>query len=194
MPVPEYSPRGTSRAYLQINDSTFEMTSLDPAEIIERHIVVLRGQRIMLDRDLAHLYGVETRALNQAVRRNLDRFPADFMFSLTREEIMNLSQLVTSSTIKHAPHVFAFTERGIAMLSSVLKSKRAVQANIAIMRAFVKVRVMISSHKDLARRLDALERRYDAEFRAVFDVIRQLMTPPETKKKKIGSLKDKEGQ
>ena len=148
----------------------------------------------MLDRDLAHLYGAETRALNQAVRRNLDRFPADFMFSLTRAEIMNLSHLVTSPTIKHAPHVFAFTEQGIAMLSSVLKSKRAVQANIAIMRAFVKLRVMISSHKDLARRLDALERRYDAQFRAVFDVIRQLMTPPETKKKKIGFLKDQEGK
>jgi hypothetical protein len=170
------------------------MSSLGPAEIIERHIVVLRGQRIMLDRDLAHLFGVETKALNQAVRRNIDRFPSDFMFSLTRAEIMNLSELLASPTIKHAPHVFAFTEQGIAMLSSVLKSKRAVQANIAIMRAFVKVRVMISSHKDLDRRLDALERRYDPQFRAVFDVIRQLMTPPETKKKKIGFLKDKEGK
>jgi hypothetical protein len=170
------------------------MSSWAPIELIESRIFVLRGKRIMLDRDLAHLYGVETRVLNQAVRRNLDRFPTDFMFSLTREEIMNLSHLVTSPTIKHAPHVYAFTEQGIAMLSSVLKSKRAVQANIAIMRAFVKLRVMISSHKDLARRLDALERRYDAQFRAVFDVIRQLMTPPETKKKKIGFRKAEEGK
>jgi len=138
----------------------------------------------MIDRELAELYGVETRILNQAVRRNLKRFPSDFMFSLTREEIMNLSQIVISSSIKHAPNVFVFTEQGVAMLSGVLNSDRAVQVNIAIMRTFVTLREMIASHKDLARRLDDLEKKYDSQFKVVFDAIRQLMTPPETKKKK----------
>lgn len=132
----------------------------------------------MLDRDLANLYGVETRVLNQAVRRNIRRFPKDFMSSLTREEIMELSQFVTSSRIKHAPNVFAFTEQGVAILPGVLNSERAVQVNIAIMRAFVKLREMISSHRDLAKRLDDLEKKYDARFRVVFDAIRELMTPP----------------
>ena len=113
-------------------------------------------------------------------------FPSDFMFSLTREEIMNLSQIVISSRIKHAPNVFVFTEQGVAMLSSVLNSERAVQVNIAIMRAFVTLREMIASNKDLAKRLDELERKYDSQFKIVFDAIRQLMTPPEPKKRKIG--------
>jgi len=155
-------------------------------EMIERKIYLIRGQKVMLDRDLAQLYGVETRVLNQAVRRNIDRFPPDFMFPLTREEIMNLSQIVISSRIKHAPNVFVFTEHGVAMLSSVLSSQRAVQVNIQIMRTFAKLRELISQHKDLARRLDNLEKKYDTQFKVVFDAIRQLMATPEPKKKKIG--------
>ncbi len=155
-------------------------------EMIERKIYLIRGQKVMLDRDLAQLYGVETRVLNQAVRRNIDRFPPDFMFPLTREEIMNLSQIVISSRIKHAPNVFVFTEHGVAMLSSVLSSQRAGQVNIQIMRTFAKLRELISQHKDLARRLDNLEKKYDTQFKVVFDAIRQLMATPEPKKKKIG--------
>jgi hypothetical protein len=135
---------------------------------------------------------VETRVLNQAVRRNINRFPADFMFSLSREEIMRISQFVTSSdhtksdTLKFSKSVMVFTEQGVAMLSSVLNSERAVQVNIAIMRTFVKLREMIASHKDLAKQLDALEKKYDAQFRVVFDAIRQLMEPPKTKRRRIG--------
>jgi uncharacterized coiled-coil protein SlyX len=137
---------------------------------------------------LAGLYGVETRVLNQAVRRNRDRFPDDFMFSLTREEIRNLSQIVISSGIKHAPNVFAFTEQGVAMLSSVLNSKRAIEVNILIMRAFVRLREAMAS-KDLARRLDELEKRiasHDEHIRTLFQAIRQLMAAPERTPKKIG--------
>ena len=166
------------------------MKTIMPIEAIERKIYMIRGQKVMLDRDLAELYGVETRALNQAVRRNLDRFPEDFVFSLTREEILNISQFVISSgsRIKHAPNVFAFTEQGVAMLSGVLKSKRAVQVNVAIMRAFVKLREMIASNKELTKRLDELEKKYDLQFKVVFDAIRELMAPPEPKKKKIGFI------
>lgn len=174
------------------------MEALVPIEIIEGKILLIRGQKIMLDRDLAQLYGVETRVLNQAVRRNIDRFPADFMFSLTREEIMRISQIVTSSghsrseTLKFSKSVMAFTEHGVAMLSSVLNSQRAVQVNIQIMRTFAKLREIISQHKDLAKRLDELEKKYDTQFKVVFDAIRQLMTPPETKRKRIGFLQEKE--
>lgn len=162
------------------------MSTLVPVEIIEKHILVLRGLKVMLDRDLAQLYGVDTRTLNQAVRRNIDRFPGDFMFSLTRDEIMNLSQFVTSSAIKHAPNVFAFTEQGIAMLSSVLKSKRAIAVNIEIMRAFVKLREMVASHKELAKKLQELEKKYDAQFKVVFDAIHTLLEPPKKPKRRIG--------
>ena len=168
------------------------MKDLIPAELIERKIYLIRGHKVMVDRDLAEMYGVETRVLNQAVRRNIDRFPDDFMFALTREEIMNLSQIVISSRIKHAPNVFVFTEQGVAMLSSVLNNRRAVQVNIAIMRAFVKLREMIASHKDLAKRLDDLEKKYDVQFRVVFDAIRQLMAPPEKKKRKIGFQREED--
>lgn len=166
------------------------MKALVPVEMIANKIYLIRGQKVMLDRDLAKLYGVETRVLNQAVRRNMDRFPEDFLFSLTREEITNLSQSVISSTlrIKHAPNVFVFTEQGVAMLSSVLHSKRAAQVNIAIMRTFVKLCEMISSHKDLARKLDDLEKKYDMQFKVVFDAIRQLMATPEPRQKKIGFI------
>lgn len=171
------------------------MKALVPIEIIEGKILFIRGQKVMLDRDLAQLYGVETRVLNQAVRRNIERFPADFMFTLTRDEIMRISQIVISSgheTIKFSKNVMAFTEQGVAMLSSVLNSKRAVQVNIAIMRVFVKLREMIASNKELSRRLDKLEKKYDAQFKVVFDAIRELMTPPEPKRKRIGFLREKE--
>ncbi len=150
------------------------MDSLVPIELVEKKIYLIHGHKVMIDRELAELYGVETRVLNQAVRRNMKRFPSDFMFSLTREEIMNLSQIVISSRIKHAPNVFVFTEQGVAMLSSVLNSERSVQVNIAIMRAFVKLWEMIASHKDLSKRLDELEKKYDAQFKIVFDAIRQV--------------------
>jgi len=166
-----------------------EVKELIPVETIERKLYLIRGHKVMLDRDLAEMYGVETRVLNQAVRRNIERFPEDFMLALTRDEIMNLSQIVISSRIKHAPNVFVFTEQGVAMLSSVLNSERAVQVNIAIMRAFVKLREMISTNKELAHKLGLLERKiekHDEEIKAIFDAIRQLMIPPEKKKGKIG--------
>jgi len=141
----------------------------------------------MLDRDLAILYGVETRVLNQAVKRNRNRFPPDFMFELTRDEIRNISQFVISSpAMKHAPKVHAFTEQGIAKLSGVLNSSRAVRVNIAIMRAFVQMRQLLAANADLAAKLEELEQKYDSQFRAVFDAIRQLMSPPEPPRKKIG--------
>jgi hypothetical protein len=163
-------------------------TPLVPIERIERAIYLIRGQKVMLDRDLADLYGVETRVLNQAVRRNRDRFPNDFMFSLAREEIRNLSQIVIGSKIKHAPNVFAFTEQGVAMLSSVLNSPRAIRVNIEIMRAFVRLQRMLATNADLERRLNDLEKKYDAEFKVVFDAIRQLMASPQGSTKKIGFL------
>jgi hypothetical protein len=163
-------------------------SSAIPAERIERHILLIRGHKVMLSPDLAELYEVETRALVQAVKRNRERFPDDFMFQLTRSEDANLkSQFVTSSwggSRRAAP--YAFTERGVATLSSVLRSPRAVQVNIAIMRAFVKLREMLSSHRELAQRLEEMESRYDAQFRAVFDAIRELMTPPEEPRRRIG--------
>ena len=142
----------------------------------------------MLDADLAALYGVQTKVLLQATKRNRERFPADFMFQLTAAEFANLrSQIVTSSSWggrRHAPYVF--TEQGVAMLSSVLRSARAIQVNIEIMRAFVELRALLTTHADLARKLTALERKYDARFRVVFDAIRQLMTPPAGKGRRIG--------
>jgi hypothetical protein len=146
-------------------------------ERIESRIYLIRGQKVVLDRDLAELYEVETRALNQAVKRNADRFPEDFMFALTREEIRNLSQFVISSGFKHAPRVLAFTEQGVAMLSGLLNSPRAIAVNIGIMRAFVRLRQLIASNADLARKLADLESKYDEQFKIVFDAIRELMSP-----------------
>src|SRR5712691_10311003 len=152
---------------------------------VERRIFLIRGQNVMLDFDLAELYGVETRALKQAVRRNLDRFPADFMFKLSAAEIKNLvSQTVIPTRGKLGGAIpMAFSEQGVAMLSSVLRSRRAVQVNIAIMRAFVRLREMLMSNADLARKLLALEGKYDAQFKIVFDAIRELMegSPPPPK-------------
>ena len=147
----------------------------------------------MLDRDLAELYGVETRALNQAVRRNIDRFPDDFMFPLERDEIERISQIVISSagrrdSLKFSKNVLVYTEQGIAMLSSVLSSKRAIQVNIAIMRTFVKLRQMMATHEDLARKLEELEKKYDGQFQVVFDAIRQLITVEERPRRKIGYI------
>ncbi|MDP9180150.1 MAG: ORF6N domain-containing protein [Chloroflexota bacterium] len=163
--------------------------SVVPVERIERSILLIRGQKVILDSDLADLYGVETRALVQAVQRNRERFPNDFMFQLTVEDFANLkSQFVISSRGwggRRSPP-YAFTEQGVAMLSSVLRSQRAVHVNIEIMRSFVRLREMLSSNRDLARRLDELEKRYDAQFKAVFDAIRQLMAPPVASKRRLG--------
>ncbi|HXO22217.1 MAG TPA: ORF6N domain-containing protein [Thermoanaerobaculia bacterium] len=155
---------------------------------IESAILELRGQRVMLDADLAALYEVETRALVQAVKRNRGRFPADFLFQLGREELENLrSQIVMSSFWggRRRPP-YAFTEQGVAMLSSVLKSRRAVEVNVEIMRAFVRLRRILSSHEILARRIDELEARYDDRFKGVFDALRQLMAQPKRARKRIG--------
>jgi hypothetical protein len=163
--------------------------ALIPAQRIERMIYLIRGQKVMLDKDLAQLYGVETRVLNQAVRRNAGRFPVDFMFELTREEIMRISQFVISSDLKFSRNVFAFTQEGVAMLSGVLRSPRAVHVNIAIMRAFVRLREVMASSKEFARRLDELEKRiasHDESIRTLFQAIRQLMASPERPPKKIG--------
>jgi phage regulator Rha-like protein len=170
------------------------MKSLIPQETIEHKIFLIRKQKVMISTHLAELYRVETRVLIQAVKRNIGRFPEDFMFSLTRAEIMNLSQFVISSKLKHAPKVYAFTEQGVAMLSSVLRSKRAIQVNIAIMRAFVKLRKILSTHKELAHKLSQLERKiekHDVEIKAIFDAIRELMTPPEKPRKRIGFYKER---
>ena len=154
--------------------------SLIPTERIEKAILLIRGQKVLLDSDLAELYEVETKVLIQAVKRNIDRFPADFMFQLSTAEFDHLrSQSVTSSSwggLRRPP--YAFTEQGVAMLSSVLRSERAVAVNIEIMRTFVKLRQLIASHSELARRLDDLEAKYDKHFQVVFEAIRQLMAPP----------------
>ena len=150
-------------------------------EVIERKIFVIREHKVMLSNHLAQLYGVTTSALTQAVRRNIERFPEDFMFLLSREEIMNLSQFVISSKLKHAPNVYVFTEQGVAMLSSILRSKKSIHVNIAIMRAFVKLRMILSTHKELVHKLEALERKigkHDETIQSIFEVIRRLMKPP----------------
>ena len=160
-----------------------------PIERVSSRIYLLRGEKVLFDFDLAELYGVETKILVQAMKRNSDRFPADFVFRLDPQEIANLrSQFVTSRSghggRRTAP--YAFTEQGVAMLSSVLRSPRAVQVNIAIMRAFVQLRQMIASHGDLARKLKALERKYDDQFKVVFDAINALMTESEASIEKHG--------
>jgi phage regulator Rha-like protein len=149
-------------------------------EAVERRIHLIRGHKVMLDSDLAELYGVETRVLNQAINRNRERFPGDFMFQLTSAEAQNLrSQIVTSSWGGRRYTPYAFTEQGVAMLSSVLRSKRAIQVNIAIMRTFVRLREILATNKELARKLEELEQKYDAQFKVIFEVMRQLMEPTE---------------
>jgi hypothetical protein len=157
-------------------------------EHIERKILLLRGQKVMLSPDLAGLYQVAPRILVQAVKRNTERFPADFMFQLTKVEYAGLkSQFVISSWggVRRATP-YAFTEQGVAMLSSVLRSRRAVRVNVAIMRAFVKLREMLASHRDLAQRLNEMEKKYDHKFKVVFDALRELMTPTIGASRKIG--------
>ena len=164
------------------------MPALIPVERIERHILLIRGHKVMLSGDLAVLYGVPAKVLLQAVKRNAERFPGDFMFQLTWEEATrSRSQFVTlkkGRNLKYLP--YAFTEQGVAMLSSVLKSRRAVEVNIEIMRAFVSLRRLLGTHKALARKLAELEQKYDAQFRVVFDAIRELMVPPEPRRGRIG--------
>ena len=156
---------------------------------IEQVIYLVRGQKVILDRDLAWLYEVETKVLKQAVKRNVHRFPEDFMFVLSPDEFTQWrSQFVTSSAdrmgLRHAP--MAFTEQGVAMLSGVLHSARAVQVNIAIMRTFVKLRRLLEEHSSLSRKLTEIERKYDEQFRVVFKVLHELMEPPPPKRKAIG--------
>jgi len=161
-----------------------------PVEIIERKIYLIRSQKVMLDSDLAKLYGVQIKRFNEQVRRNLKRFPADFMFQLNKEEADSLRSQIATLKIGRGEHrkylPYAFTENGVAMLSSVLNSERAIEVNIQIMRTFTKLREMLLTHKDLQRKIEDLENKYDAQFKVVFDAIRQLMTPPEPKKRKIG--------
>ncbi len=163
-------------------------TALLPRERIERRILLVRGHKVMLDADLAELYGVETKQLVRAVKRNIERFPADFLFQLNDAEFTLLrSQFGTSSQWggrRYAP--YAFSEQGVAMLSSVLHSPRAVQVNIEIMRTFVKIRTVLATHQDLQRKLLELESRYDAQFRVVFDAIRQLIEQPPKETRQIG--------
>jgi len=151
-------------------------------ELVATKILFVRGKKVILDKDLAEMYGVKTKELNQAVQRNLERFPDDFMYQLTREEVVNLkSQFVTSSWggVRKPPRVF--TEQGVAMLSGLLNSKRAIQVNIAIMRAFVKLRELLLTHKELAEKLEELERKYqlhETDIQAIFEVIKKLLEPP----------------
>jgi hypothetical protein len=167
---------------------------------IETAIQTLRGERVILDADLARIYGVETRVLNQAVRRNREKFPADFMFRLSRAEArqLNRSQVVMGSQKHRDPRFlpYAFTEHGAIMAANVLNSPRAVQMSVFVVRAFVRLRQMIGAHKEMAAKLAELERKvasHDGNIRALFEAIRQLMTPPEPKKRKIGFLVEEKG-
>ncbi|MFH1440421.1 MAG: ORF6N domain-containing protein [Candidatus Omnitrophota bacterium] len=168
-----------------------EITHLVPHEVIENKIFLIRGKRVMLDRDLAILYGVETKYLKRQVRRNLDRFPPDFMFKLSKQEFKNWRcQFVTSNSadkmgLRYSP--YAFTEHGILMLSSVLNSKRAIQVNIQIMRTFTKLKEIILTHKGLQRKIEDMESKYDQQFKVVFTAIKELLKPPIAEpKRKIG--------
>jgi hypothetical protein len=173
-----------------------EKMDILPPELIESKILLIRGKKVMLDQSLAELYRVETRALNQAVKRNLPRFPEDFMFQLTREEAEGLlrSQFVILKRGQHYKYLpYVFTENGVAMLSSVLNSERAIMVNIQIMRTFTRLREILSSHEELKQKLAQMERKYDDNFKVVFEAIRALMTPPEKPKKKIGfGLREKQ--
>ncbi len=169
------------------------MSNIIPIESIAEKIIILRGMKVMLDRDLAELYGVETRVLKQAVRRNSERFPDDFMFELSYEEFKNWrSQFVISNSdkmgLRYPP--MAFTEQGVAMLSSVLKSERAILVNIQIMRAFTRLRRMLADNEDLRRKIEEMESKYDKQFRIVFEAIQQLLATEEKPVKKIGYLKE----
>jgi len=171
------------------------MTTLVPIELIASKIYLMRSVKVMLDRDLAELYGVETKVLKQAVRRNINRFPGDFMFEMTKTEFEDWrSQFVTSKSdkmgLRYKP--MAFTEQGVAMLSSVLKSNRAIQVNIQIMRVFTQLRKMLSTHEDLKRKIESMEKKNDEQFQIVFEAIKQLLSEEDKPKKKIGfTVKEK---
>ena len=177
--------------------------SLIPQKHIENKILFIRGHKVMLDKDLAELYEVQTKVLNQAVKRNLDRFPEDFMFQMTKEEFENWkSQFVTSNqaektslrsqnvTLKQGQHrkylPYVFTEQGVSMLSSILNSNRAIQVNIQIMRTFTKLRELMTTHKELRQKIETMEQKYDYQFKIVFDAIKKLLDPPAEPKKPIG--------
>ncbi len=164
------------------------MATLLPSEVIEQRIFLVRGEKVMIDRDLSELYRVPTKVLNQAVRRNKERFPNTFMFRLTHKEQKELVTICDRfKTLKHSTSFpLAFTEQGVAMLSSVLHSRRAIQVNIQIMNTFVQLRRMFSRNKALSRRLDELERKYDSQFKVVFDTLRELIAPPDPPKRSIG--------
>ena len=169
------------------------MTDIIPLETIEHRILLIRGHKVMIDADLADIYGVTTKRLNEQVKRNRDRFPEDFMFQLTEKEkaevVANCDHLKKLKYSPVLPNVF--TEHGAIMIATILNSPVAVQASIHVVRAFVRLRQMLASNKELAKRLDKLEEKYDAQFKVVFDAIRQLMTLPEPKRKKIGFLPEK---
>lgn len=166
-------------------------TEVVPQHLIESKILLIKGKKVMLDKDLAVLYRVSTSNLNKAVKRNLERFPADFMFRLTNEEYENLKfHFGTSSWGGTRKLPYAFTENGVAMLSSVLNSERAIRVNIQIMRTFTKLREILATHKELKQKIEEMEKNYDHQFKVVFDAIRQLMIPPEKPMKKIGFHKE----
>ena len=171
------------------------MTTHVPMETITSKIYLIRKQKVMLDRDLAELYNVETGQLKRAVRRNIDRFPVDFMFELTKKEDNDLRcQFGTLKRGQHSKYLpMAFTEQGVAMLSSVLNSKRAIQVNIQIMRAFTQLRQMLSTHEDLKKNIEEMEKKYDQQFQIVFEAIKQLLETESKPRKKIGfALKEKQ--
>ncbi|MFA5090480.1 MAG: ORF6N domain-containing protein [Candidatus Omnitrophota bacterium] len=164
------------------------MSNLVSVEVIASRIIFLRGKRVMLDKDLAKLYGVETKYLNRQVRRNMERFPADFLIPLTRKEYKEIlrCQFVTLEMGKYSKYLpYAFTEQGVAMLSSVLNSKKAILVNIQIMRAFIQLRRMLLTNKDLKRKIEEMEKKYDKQFAIVFQAIKQLLEPPTPKEKKM---------
>jgi hypothetical protein len=171
-----------------------ESKELIPQEIIEGKIFLIRGKKVIIDRDIAELYEVETRTLNQAVKRNIDRFPDDFMFQLTKEELKNWrSQIVTSNKenmgLRRTP--YAFTEHGITMLSSVLNSQRAITVNIQVIRTFIRLREMAITYKDLSQKIEDMERKYDHQFKIVFDTLRGLLETPKVQPKEIEGFKSK---
>ncbi|MBU4332023.1 ORF6N domain-containing protein [Patescibacteria group bacterium] len=159
-----------------------------PSERVTNKIIFIRGRKVMLDQDLAELYGVETKELKRAARRNTSRFPVDFMFELTLEEYQFLrSQFGTLKRGEHAKYLpYAFTEQGVAMLSSVLNSERAIQVNIQIIRIFIKLREMLSTHKELREKIEKMEKKYDKQFRVVFEAIKRLLDKKSEPTKEIG--------
>jgi ORF6N domain len=185
-PTLNYDGKVIANGYLEVIALTKELI---PREVIETRIFIIRGQKVMIDRDLAELYAVRTMALNQAVKRNLRRFPADFMFQLSNKEFVDLKfHFGTSSWGGTRKLPLAFTEQGVAMLSSVLNSERAVQVNIQIMRTFTRLRQLLSSHAELKRKIEEMEKKYDGQFKVVFDAINELMEIPDKTVKNIGFL------